>query len=109
MANDARFFRPDQCQNRDSQLLLFLTFDWGQNSSDASNVSGVWDACNVCKVSFMALVTSVVSGIIFQFVASRARIRSEYGSSHVLIPRARFKIRIGTVNCPYSFVRMGSE
>ena len=40
-----------QGQNRDSQLSLFLTFEWGQNSSDATSVSGVWDASNASKVS----------------------------------------------------------
>ena len=40
-----------QGHNWDSQLSLFLTFEWGQNSSDANSVSGVWDASNASKVS----------------------------------------------------------
>ena len=35
------FFRPDQDQNRDSNLSLFLVSEWGHNSTDASIVSNV--------------------------------------------------------------------
>ena len=58
MASEARFFRLDQWQNRGNQLVLFFTIACGQHSSDASNVSVVWDACNTCKVNDMALASS---------------------------------------------------
>ena len=32
-------------------MSLFFTFEWGQNSSDATSVSDVWDANNGSKVS----------------------------------------------------------
>ena len=40
-----------QDQNTDSQLSVFFTFEWGQNSSDATSVSDVCVANNGSKVS----------------------------------------------------------
>ena len=57
-----------QGHNWDSQLSVFLMFEWGQNSSDANNVSGVWDASNASKVSVPIFVSDASKAALVQLV-----------------------------------------
>ena len=59
-----------QGQNWDSQLSLFLTFEWGQNSSDVNHVSDVRDASNASKVSDAIFVSDASNATLVYPVTS---------------------------------------
>ena len=98
-----------QGQNWDSQLSLFLTFEWGQNSSDASSVSDVWDASNASKVSDAIFVSDASHGNGNISRNIRDVINDMLTVTLVMLVRlltldssGQINVRIGAVNCFYS-------
>ena len=98
-----------QGQNWDSQLSLFLTFEWGQNSSDAGSVSGVWDASNARKDSGAIFFSDASNGNGDISRNIRDVINVMPTVTLVMLVRlltldssSQINVRIGAVNCFYS-------
>ena len=98
-----------QGRNWDSQLSVFLTLEWGQNSSDASSVSGVWDVSNASKASAAIFVSDASNGNGNISRKIRDAINDMLAVTLVMLLRlltldssGQIHVRIGAVNCFYS-------